>query len=92
MRLSSWRAAEHFLARGIPLVVSVRVESGELRGAPYSETAGHLLVITGFDGQDGVRVNDPAAGTLDGVLRVYRRDDLERVWMRRGGVAYAIGG
>ena len=92
VRLSSWRAVEHFLARGIPLVVSVRVAPGELRGAPYAETQGHLLVITGFDGQDGVRVNDPAAETLDGVLRLYQREDLERVWMRRGGVAYAIGG
>lgn len=92
VRLSSWRAVEHFLARGIPLVVSVRVQEGELRGAPYSATKGHLLVITGFDGEDGVRVNDPAAGTLDEVIRVYHREDLERVWMRRGGVAYAIGG
>lgn len=92
VRLSSWRAVEHFLARGIPLVVSVGVKPGELRGAPYSETQGHLLVITGFDGEGRVRVNDPAAGTLEGVLRVYRREDLERVWMRRGGVAYAIGG
>jgi len=91
VRLSNWRAVEHFLARGIPLIVSVGVKDGELRGAPYSETRGHLLVITGFDDEGGVRVNDPAADTLEGVSRVYAREDLERVWMRRGGVAYAIG-
>lgn len=91
VRLSSWRAVEHFLGRGIPLVVSVEVEPGELRGAPYERTAGHLLVITGFDASGDVRVNDPAARDAAGVGRIYTREDLERVWMRKGGVAYAIG-
>ena len=91
VRLSSWRAVEHFLEAGVPLVVSVGVEDGALRGAPYEETAGHLIVLTGFDADGRVLVNDPAAEEASGVPREYYAEDLERCWMRRGGVAYAIG-
>ena len=91
VRLSSWRAVEHFLASGVPLVVSVKAEEGELRGAPYPRTSGHLLVIRGLTEAGDVLVNDPAADGPASVPRTYHREDLERCWMRRGGVAYAIG-
>ncbi len=91
VRLSSWRAVEQFLTVGVPLVVSVGAEKGELRGAPYERTSGHLLVIRGLDERGDVLVNDPAADDLAGVPRTYAREDMERCWMRRGGVAYAIG-
>lgn len=91
VRLSSWRAVQHFLALDVPLVVSVKAEEGELRGAPYPRTSGHLLVVTGFAAEGGVHVNDPAAARPEDVARIYRAEDLERCWLRRGGVAYAIG-
>jgi hypothetical protein len=91
VRLSSWDAVEHFLGQGMPLIVSVKVRLGELTGAPYGNTPGHLLMITGLDGNGGVLVNDPAASTAQDVPRTYRLDELERVWMARGGVAYLIG-
>ena len=89
VRLSSWRAVAHFVAAGVPLVASVRAEPGELAGAPYERTAGHLLVIRGFDGAGGVLVNDPAA-PLASVARTYSAQDLARCWLARGGVAYAL--
>ena len=91
VRLSSWRAVEHFLRNGVPLVISIGADEGELRGAPYPRTSGHLLVIRGLTADGDVLVNDPAAPTVDGVPRTYHREDLEGCWMRRGGVAYAIG-
>lgn len=91
VRLSSWRAVESFLRAGVPLVVSVKAEPGELRGAPYPRTSGHLIVLCGLDGRGGIVVNDPAAGDLVGVRRVYEASDLVNCWMRRGGVAYALG-
>jgi Peptidase_C39 like family len=91
VRISNWRTVEHFLAAGVPLIVSVKSGPGELRGAPYPSTAGHLLVIRGLDGAGGVLVNDPAAESLETVARTYRREDLERCWMQAGGVAYALG-
>ena len=91
VRLSSWGAVESFLRAGVPLVVSVKAEPGELRGAPYPRTSGHLIVLCGFDGRGRIVVNDPAAGELVGVRRIYEASDLENCWMRRGGVAYALG-
>ena len=91
VRLSSWRAVQHFLEAGVPLIISVGAEPGQLQGAPYESTAGHLLVLRGLTPGGDVLVNDPAAATPDEVPRTYRREDLELCWMRRGGVAYAIG-
>ncbi|MCH7814205.1 MAG: C39 family peptidase, partial [Planctomycetes bacterium] len=90
-RFSDWAEVERMIAAGQPLIISIRVEPGELRGAPYESTAGHLLVLCGFDRDGNVAVNDPAARTpADGLLN-YARSDLERVWMEaKGGTAYVL--
>lgn len=90
VRLSSWNAVAEYLEAGQPLVVSIRAEEGQLRGAPYQRTAGHLLVLTGLGPAGVVHVNDPAAAWPGVVPRRYMRADMEAVWMRRGGVAYAL--
>lgn len=89
-RFGSWADVETRLAAGQPLVISIAAKEGELRGAPYPSTDGHLLVVCGFDGEGGVFVNDPAAVDASGGVTVYRRDDLERVWLARGGTAYVF--
>lgn len=90
-RLTSLRDAEAFVKAGIPLVVSIRFGRGGLSGAPISSTAGHLVVIRGFTATGAVIVNDPAAARPSSVRRVYRRDQLERAWIRgSGGTAYVI--
>ena len=61
-----------------------------LRGAPYERTAGHLLVVTGLGPAGQVLVNDPAAHWPGDVRRTYLREDLERCWFEKGGVAYAF--
>lgn len=90
-RFRDWPAVESLIARGHPLVISIGVREGELTGAPYARTAGHLIVITGFDERGDVHVNDPAADDEARGVTTYRRDEVERVWMRRGGTAYVIG-
>ncbi|MCP4248373.1 MAG: DUF1460 domain-containing protein [bacterium] len=90
-RFSDWTDVERMIAAGQPLVISIVAEPGELRGAPYKSTDGHLLVLNGFDGDGTVAVNDPAARTpADGLIH-YARGDLERVWMQaKGGTAYVL--
>lgn len=90
-RFSSWSTVREVLATGRPIVASIRAAEGEISGAPYTKTAGHLLVITGLHASDAVHVNDPAAKTAAGVKRLYLRSEMERVWFEKGGVAYVLG-
>lgn len=91
VRVSSWETVASYLRSGRPLVASVRAEEGELTGAPYKSTRGHLLVVRGLDGGGAVLVNDPAAASPATVARTYSRADMERVWFAgSGGVTYAL--
>ncbi|WP_460712179.1 peptidase C39 family protein [Nocardioides dilutus] len=90
-RLPDLRAAEKYIAAGIPLVASLSFGSGELTGAPISSSAGHLLVIVGFTATGDVVVNDPASRSRSGVRRTYDRAELEAAWLGgSGGVVYVI--
>lgn len=90
-RFADWGAVRDSIAAGKPLIISIAVKEGQLEGAPYRTTAGHLLVLTGFDEKGDVHVNDPASSTVERGVTVYRRADLEQVWMARGGTAYVLG-
>ncbi len=89
LRFPDWTAAAWCLARGRPIVASVRFAAGELAGAPLRQSEGHLVVLTGWDG-DHVLVNDPAAPEASTVARRYRLLDLRRVWLERAGVGYVF--
>jgi hypothetical protein len=89
-RIGSWGEAERHLRRGQPLVISIGVDPGELSGAPYPQTAGHLVVLAGLDGRERAIVYDPAVRAPEVEPRSYLLDELEQVWLRRGGFAYVL--
>jgi len=90
-RLANLRQAERFIAAGIPLAASISFSSGQLRGAPISSTAGHLVVIAGFTRTGDVVVNDPAAPNNSSVRRTYDRGQFERAWQRKSsGTVYVV--
>ena len=89
LRFPDWAAATWCLEQGLPVIASVRYAKGELSGAAVAETPGHLLVLTGVDG-DEVLVNDPAAASAGGVARRYHADELARVWLERTGIGYVL--
>jgi hypothetical protein len=91
-RFSDWEAVATRLASGTPLIASIAVVGGALEGAPYRDTAGHLVVIRGLEGGEYVIVNDPAVAAQEDGRRRYRRDQFERAWMARGGTAYVLTG
>ena len=90
-RLPSLAAIERYVAAGIPVVASIRVRAGELDGAPYPSTDGHLLVVRGFTAGGDVIVNDPY-GEPGAIRRIYDRAQFERVWQDGShGAVYVIG-
>ena len=90
-RMSGLREAEDHIAAGVPLIVSIAFDRFQLAGTPISTSNGHLLVITGFEADGDVIVNDPAGATNADVRRVYDRAQFERVWLAAsGGTAYVI--
>ena len=89
-RCVCWSEVEDMIAIGQPVIASIGVKAGQLAGAPYAQTDGHLIVITGFDAEGNVHVNDPAVSDpLKGKL-VYKRADMQTVWLDRGGTAYVL--
>lgn len=90
-RLRDLRDVERFVAAGVPPVVSISFSRGQLRGAPISSTAGHLVVVRGFTASGDVLVNDPAAPTNASVSRTYDRAQFERAWLSKSrGVTYLV--
>ncbi|MFP2905131.1 peptidase C39 family protein [Pyxidicoccus sp. 3LFB2] len=90
-RFTSFAQLEPWLSAGVPAILSVAWGKGELTGAPIPSSAGHLMVLSGFDASGNPVVNDPAAASDSTVRRTYLRSQLELLWLSRsGGTAYLI--
>ncbi len=89
-RFRGMAAVRDHLRQGQPIIASIRVGKGELRGARYPKSDGHLIVITGYNGLDKVRVNDPYSVGPGGGEIEYETSDIEKVWLDKGGVAILI--
>ncbi len=87
-RFAGFEPIQEEIARGYPVIISIRFKPGELSGAPLENSDGHLLVIRGFTKDGDVIVNDPAGRTESEGHVVYRRHELLRAW--KNGVAYII--
>jgi hypothetical protein len=85
-QIRSFNEIQPFIARGIPLIASIKAFEGDLPSAPYKQAPGHILVIIGVDKNDTVWVNDPY--NTDGKLgpRLWTRKEIEKVLIGRGGV------
>jgi hypothetical protein len=90
-RMSSMSQVEQWIKAGVPIVISVAFNNGQLPGEPVKNSPGHLIVIRGFTSTGDVITNDPAAATDAQVQIVYKRADLENVWQFGShGTAYVI--
>ncbi len=89
-RFGDWDAVKCLISHDQPIIASIKVKRGQLRSAPYRQSDGHLLVITGFTEDGDVCVNDPAAETAEKGRAVYARQDMENIWLANGGVGYIL--
>ena len=82
---------ESWIAAGVPVVISVAWKPGELTGAPIASSAGHLLVVAGFDEYGHVIVADPRGEHEHEVRRIYDATQLERAWQNNSaGMVYLV--
>ena len=90
-RFSSLTDLEPFIARGVPLALSIGWEIGTLSGAHIPSSRGHIVVLRGFAKNGDPIINDPAAPNNSSVRTVYDRVQLERAWIAHsGGIVYLI--
>ncbi len=89
-RFGDWNAVKRHICQGEPVIASIRSDMYELRRAPYRSSDGHLIVITGFDADGDVCINDPAAKTKVVGRTLYYSEDMDKAWMAHGGVGYVL--
>ena len=90
-RFTSLERAEEYVAAGVPVVMSIAWGKKDLTGASVASTAGHLLVLVGFDASGNPIINDPAAASDAEVTRTYLRSEFEPLWLTSsGGTVYLI--
>ena len=73
----------------IPIATSIKYNHGELPKAPLKKTAGHVLVIQGFQA-DHILVNDPAAADTESVSRRYNLPAFKRAWEKHHRMIYIL--
>lgn len=90
-RLSSLAEVEQWTKAGVPVITSIAYKKGALDNSPIASTAGHLLVIRGFDAAGNVLTNDPAAASDEAVGITYDRVQFEKAWLdNSNGLTYLI--
>jgi hypothetical protein len=91
VRFPALAALEPWIVARVPVALSIAYAPGALPGTPLPASAGHLLVLRGFDRAGNPIVNDPAGPTDATVYRIYPRTALERAWLSgSGGTTYVI--
>ena len=88
-RYRSWEQIKGEIARGQPVIASIRFKRGSFPSNVNNASEGHLIVIRGMTPDGDLIVNDPASLERgNGVI--YKADEFARAWFDNGGVGYVI--
>lgn len=89
-RFRSHEEVRQYLRQGFPIIASIRVGEKELRNARYPKSNGHIIVIIGYDAKGDYIINDPYSAGPGGAEIRYFAEDMEKVWLDKGGVAVLV--
>ena len=88
-RYRNWDQVKGEIARGQPVIASIRFKRGTFPSNVSAQSDGHLIVIRGMTPEGDAIVNDPASIQRGNGI-VYKADELARAWFDNGGVGYVI--
>lgn len=89
-RFSTMDEVRELLASGQPVIASIRFQKDTFPSNLQSATAGHLIVLRGYDEHGDIIVNDPASRDHGNGI-TYKADELANAWLvNTGGVGYVI--
>jgi hypothetical protein len=89
-RFRSHDQVREVLCNRQPVMASIRVARGELRNAQYKTSGGHLILLVGLRANGDYIVNDPYSAGPGGAEIDYAAEDIEKVWLEKGGVGILI--
>ncbi len=89
-RFRNWDDVKYQISINQPVIASIKFKKGVLSNAPIPRSRGHIIVITGFDKNGDVYVNDPVGKTEAKGMLVYKAEELAKTWFDYGGVGYII--
>jgi hypothetical protein len=88
-RYRSWEQVKGEIARGQPVIASIRFKRGTFPSNVNNSSEGHLLVIRGMTPDGDLIVNDPAS-LQRGNGAIYKASEFAQAWFDNGGVGYII--
>ncbi|NJN18350.1 MAG: peptidase C39 family protein [Oscillochloris sp.] len=89
-RLHSLEQVARWTAAGVPVIISISWQVGQIDGAPGS-TAGHLTMVIGFGGGTALMAEPAGRGGSEAILRSYPADQLFARWQAASrGTVYLI--
>lgn len=90
MRCEDYAPIHDEIAAGNPTILSIAFTDGELNNAPFSASRGHLILCVGFTSKGDLICNDPGSLSSRFSHRVYKKEEMAKAWLDRGGVAIVI--
>ncbi|MCX7765263.1 MAG: C39 family peptidase [Candidatus Sumerlaeia bacterium] len=86
-RFRNFNQVYEVLQKGTPIIASIQAQEGEISSAAlYTRTDGHLILIRGMTTNGDLFVNDPYAHNEEEGCRIYKQEEIQRVWLDKGGV------
>lgn len=90
-RFSDWASVRDHLREVGPIAVSMSFSAADLPEAGYDASEGHIAVLYGLNEAGDALMLDPAYGDEALARRVFPREAMTEVWLRRAkGLAYAL--